>query len=429
MDYPSINSALALAKKTSRGGSSLFSRSSQPRTDPQTRSIRVLLRPGTFELKESINIVAEDNVTVAFETIEMPENIYFPTPAEVSPSEVELSSTLASSSNKIASSEPSISRSISPSSKLRRLSSVRNLLRCSRGQDDVLGVEDTDRLSDGGDDWRADLASSSSALNGADSSSSAYHKPPTRATLLMRPHHRRQNEPVIFVRKGAVSLKNIDIEHNCNGVDIWNGNSAIQLQSFLSETGVMTLPRPSAVLDSVKVTSYSGRGIVCIDGGSMVVRDCAIVGCAATGVYVGGPGSEAVIERTDVVRNGLGNRSCARGRGIGRGHSGVYLEQGVARIVSSNISENVLTGISSVSHESSILHLSDSELNSNGTFQIEMPPPGTPAYRQSNVSKDNVVVEAPSRQQNQVQQSDDGTPTDESPRRRPRMRSGLLEEA
>ncbi len=73
-------------------------------------------------------------------------------------------------------------------------------------------------------------------------------------------------------------------------------------------------------LDSVDVTSWSGRGVVHVDGGHLKIKNSYIHDCAATGIYVGGSGSSATIEETDIVQNGKGNKKSRRG--IGRGHSG-----------------------------------------------------------------------------------------------------------
>ena len=143
--------------------------------------------------------------------------------------------------------------------------------------------------------------------------------------------------------------------------DIWNGNAAVQIQPFvgLDYQQRMVLPTPSVVLDHVEITSASGRGIVNIDGGHVSILSCYIHECAATGIYVGGPGSRAVIESTDVVRNGNGNTQ--NRRGISRGHSGIYLEQGHAHVKDCNVSLNSLTGISAVSANYSVLNLEESE--------------------------------------------------------------------
>ena len=73
-------------------------------------------------------------------------------------------------------------------------------------------------------------------------------------------------------------------------------------------------------LDRVDVTSCSGRGIVNIDGGNLKISNSYIHDCAATGIYVGGLGSIATIEQSDVLYNGKGNTR--NRRGIAPGHSG-----------------------------------------------------------------------------------------------------------
>jgi hypothetical protein len=175
-------------------------------------------------------------------------------------------------------------------------------------------------------------------------------------------------------------------------LDIWNGNAAVQVQPLMDEHDqpLMAFPGPTAILDHCEITSASGRGIVNIDGGHVTIRDCYVHDCAATGIYVGGPGSRATIERTDVVRNGNGNTQ--HRRGIARGHSGVYLEQGHASIVDCNISSNSLTGISAVSPDNAVLMLEGSDLVANGTLQLEMPPIGTPSYRNSVANNNNFAA-------------------------------------
>lgn len=148
------------------------------------------------------------------------------------------------------------------------------------------------------------------------------------------------------------------------------------------------LPPPTVNLDRVEISSASGRGIVNIDGGLVNITSCYVHDCAATGIYVGGPGSRANIERSDVVRNGNGNTQ--HRRGIARGHSGIYLEQGHASIIDCNVSRNSLTGISAVSPDNAVLILQESDLMSNGTYQLEMPAVGTVAHRKSNTSNNTL---------------------------------------
>ena len=121
----------------------------------------------------------------------------------------------------------------------------------------------------------------------------------------------------------------------------------------------------------------------------MDVNSCFIAGCAATGLYVGGPGSSASVHRTDVYHNGRGN---PRRRGIARGHSGVYLEQGKATLDDCLVAANTLTGISAVSYEKAFLTLKNSTVAQNGTHQMELPPLGTNARSQSFI--DNNDLEA-----------------------------------
>ena len=143
-------------------------------------------------------------------------------------------------------------------------------------------------------------------------------------------------------------------------------------------------------MEHVEITSASGRGIVNIDGGQMDIRNCYIHDCAATGIYVGGPGSRARIHHTDVIRNGNGNKT--HRRGIARGHSGVYIEQGYASIVDCSISQNSLTGISAVSPDNAVLDLQGSELVANGTFQLEMPGVGSLAHSRSTTSNNTLSI-------------------------------------
>lgn len=179
---------------------------------------------------------------------------------------------------------------------------------------------------------------------------------------------------------------------------------------------------PSASLDNVRVTSTSGRGIVCIDGGSLTVNNSAVVNCAATGVYVGGQSinntianadtdeatttsskiiqSTATLQSTDVVGNGIGGMaaieassyaaSLPRGGNntlIARGHSGIYLEQGNCTIDNCNVSRNTLTGLSAVSTESAVASVHHTDFVDNGTpIQMELPFHGSRARQLSDTA-------------------------------------------
>ena len=73
---------------------------------------------------------------------------------------------------------------------------------------------------------------------------------------------------------------------------------------------------------------------------------------------------------------------------ISNNFKGIYLEQGHASIIDCNISRNTLTGISAISPDNSFLNLQESDLVSNGTFQLEMPDVRSAAYMNS-VAKNN----------------------------------------
>jgi hypothetical protein len=129
------------------------------------------------------------------------------------------------------------------------------------------------------------------------------------------------------------------------------------------------------------------------------------------------------LQDSDIVRNGVGNhhptttghRRGGGGRGIARGHSGVYLEQGSARIDNCNISENTLTGISSVSPDNAILHLTDTSLVGNGTFQLELPSVGSNARDQSRLDNNQMSTQGSGRVRSGLLPAVSLTPTTNEP--------------
>jgi hypothetical protein len=332
----------------------------------QNRSLRVWLRPGRHVLHQPVTVQALPGVQLHLETMDLPANVYCATPAAAAPLE------------RIAETAPETSP--------RRIHRRRLLRGCSRGAADAADADATGNAEpDESDPSETSFRSESTDGTSATGAS-------TRATLVLR--SRRHNQPAIWVKQGVLVAKGLDICHNSYGLDIWNGNAAIQIQPPLTDDQpVQVHPRPTALLEHCKITSRSGRGVVNIDGGSVTIRGCAIHDCAATGLYVGGTGSQALVSHTDVVTNGVGNQQSRRG--IARGHSGVYLEQGLARIVDSNISRNTLTGISAVSHENAVLALLRSDLVRNGTLQIEVPPLGSQARRQSRLEDNRVDLAGP----------------------------------
>lgn len=356
-DYPSIAAALAIASDRNEAIVHDIC-NMNPRVMEQRRSIRIQLRPGDYYLKEAICIQAVGpHTTVAIETMNMPQ--ISPIPKDETDASMTHSSSVTNMSTSSSSSTSSVKSTIR-----QRASNLRRTLSC-RSLTDIVQDVDMDHFVP-----------------------SVVPSPPTRATLISK--SRRSNEPILRVRQGTARLTNINICHNSHGVDIWNGNAAIQIQPALGpdDHPLMTTPSPRCLLDGVDVTSKSGRGIVNIDGGIAVIRRCYVHDCAATGIYVGGPGSNALIERTDVTHNGNGNR---QRRGIARGHSGIYLEQGKAVVRDCNISQNSLTGISAVSQENAILSLEESDLIANGAQQLEMPPNGSLSRRRS-LTRDNTMA-------------------------------------
>ena len=324
----------------------------------QIRSIRILLRPGIYWLKQAIDIQAIEGVTIYIGTVDLPRNIYRPVRHITEIMEQPLPLPLPESETNTGS--------------RKRGPSFLSLFNCKRQvPSEETDVEETDYT----DDWR-------------DNGNFLPTTQPKHATMIMR--SRRNNEPVVRVRQGVVYMRNVEIQHNSLGLDIWNGNAAVQIQPPLGadEHPIHVEPRPTAYLESVHVSSQTGRGIVNIDGGKVILRHSAVTDCAATGVYIGGPGSHAIIDSSDVIRNGVGNRIR---RGIARGHSGIYLEQGIAGIRNSNVSSNTLTGISVVSPDNAFLALEGSTLMNNGTYQLELPPPGS-LSRQRCVNENNVMM-------------------------------------
>lgn len=203
---------------------------------------------------------------------------------------------------------------------------------------------------------------------------------PTAFLIFESRHH---DLPSIRVRQGSVTLRGLKLLHYAEGTDIWNGNTAIQVQGPFHKNQPLTITAPSipptAHVIDCDIQSLSGRGMVSIDGGITRVDGCFIHNSAATGLYLGGRGSVATITRTDVYENGNGNE---RHRNMGqenvrRGHSGIYVEQGTVRVRDCNISKNSLTGMSGVSETKATLQIENSDIISNGSVQLELPPQGS----------------------------------------------------
>jgi hypothetical protein len=74
-----------------------------------------------------------------------------------------------------------------------------------------------------------------------------------------------------------VKLSHLQILHATPGADIWNGNTAIMIDGL----------RAQVTIDSCKVQSDSGRGLVVTNKAELQMTRSSIVNCAATGFYLG----------------------------------------------------------------------------------------------------------------------------------------------
>lgn len=308
------------------------------------KNVRILVQPGLYVLDREIVVESMGGFSFAVKSHNICTNAM-----DVNVDSRPSSSSSASSRNSSSSSSPVHTR--------RRLNSgIRNILSCRAS-----AVEETDH------ELLFDM-----------------HQPREHVTIVLKT--KRRNCPIFHIRQGRMKLSGLSLIHYCSGTDIWNGNTAVQIQPRMDEAYRPTLPiapncLPTAYLEGCSVMSVSGRGIVAIDGSSALIRNSYIHECAATGLYIGGAGSVAQVFSTDVVNNGIGNRRSRRG--IARGHSGVYLEQGAALLSNCNVSHNALTGISAVSPENCVLKVEHSDLIANGTEQLEMPPTGSTSWRKS----------------------------------------------
>jgi len=370
VDYSDIHTALSEVIRNAKEDS----------TKPT--AIRVLLRPGRYVLRKAITmeetISNNHSVSVAIETMACsPGNCY--------------------NSDFTPPYQPS------DQSKKKRKNKIKKFFGCATidvesGEDEVEYLDDDD-INDFIDRTQSRRPNvglrDTSLLSDVSYSRKKYiNSANNRATLVLKT--KRQNEPLFRLRRGSFAIRNIDLKHGSLGEDLWNGNSAIHIQPTLEPDGdSIEESAPTVTLDSVAITSSSGRGVVNVDGGHVKIRNSYIHDCAATGIYIGGSGSRATIEHSDVISNGKGNRR--NRRGIAAGHSGIYLEQGHASIIDCNVSRNSLTGVSAISRDNSLLNLQDSDLVSNGTFQLEMPDLRSAAYMNSVTVNNNFASDGTGR--------------------------------
>jgi hypothetical protein len=182
-------------------------------SSPQNRSIRVLLHPGRYHLRESLIVLAQPEVQISLETIALPENVYRPTleRAESSQTVQELppEGPLPASMAALPTSPPTaLARSGTTKGRLDlalTCNPLRLWMRRRRSRTFAPVLEPTE-----GSDSDAEEHATPSVV-----ASSAVPLPmftPKVATLVLRT--RRLNEPAICVRQGALVLKRVEIEHN-----------------------------------------------------------------------------------------------------------------------------------------------------------------------------------------------------------------------
>jgi len=355
----------------------------------QNSSARILLHPGPYFLRKSIvfNCIGSAEVTIeSIGGLKDPrhastwcQNYHAEPSMDENSSNTRKLLTGLSSSDTIDSSE----ETKRPSS-----ATLRQLFGC-RSTSAALSSLSTPRR--GAEEEEEDAAGGMSPDDRAKFHKASFEGPNPTAVVVFESS--KQNQAIFRVRQGIAHIKGLKLLHYCEGVDIWNGNAAIQVQSPFAPNGRQVRIQPPSVVPTAHVSdcdivSFSGRGIVNIDGGISHVHKCFIHNSAATGLYLGGRGSKMTMTETDVVENGNGNER--NNRGVSRGHSGVYIEQGTATIRDCNISKNSLTGISAVSTDHSTLQVEGSCLQSNGSIQVELPPIGSPSRRRS-YSRDNTI--------------------------------------
>jgi hypothetical protein len=140
----------------------------------QIRSIRVLLRPGRYVLREAILVQAPCSVRVTIETMAMPDSFR---PIEETPDESE------------------------PPRRRKSAATLRSILSCR-----TVDVEETE------EEMIPDFEETPSSI----SSSIRSNTRAKRATLVLRT--RRHNEPIVRVRQGCCVLKNVDLCHVSHGI-------------------------------------------------------------------------------------------------------------------------------------------------------------------------------------------------------------------
>jgi hypothetical protein len=180
------------------------------------------------------------------------------------------------------------------------------------------------------------------------------------------------NEPCIAVsgdtgnRSVHVMLSHVQLFHSTDGTDIWSGNCAIMVEGRQTRLD----------LTSCSLQSDSGRGIVAVDGATLNLHGSVIHDCAATGLYLGDSDSVASVKSCNIIRNGEGSRRSEpdsfddddASERVPAGHSGMYIEAGIAIVDNSLVAGNSLTGLSVV--RGGVVRITGCDVTENGSDPI-----------------------------------------------------------
>ena len=176
-DYSSVNEAFSVVR-TARS--------------EQIRSIRILLRPGRYVVREAITIQASSSVRVRIETMELPDS--FQPVMETADME----------------SEPPKRRR---KSNVRRFLSCRNIEEVEEPDDDLMPL---DFEEDEDPSLTVLTVATPPSSNTSTNSSATGSSSKKRAKLILRT--RKHNEPIVRIRQGCCILKNLGLCHMSNGV-------------------------------------------------------------------------------------------------------------------------------------------------------------------------------------------------------------------
>jgi hypothetical protein len=188
--------------------------------------------------------------------------------------------------------------------------------------------------------------------------------------------YRGINDPCIAVtgdlgnRNVHVMLSHVQLFHSTDGADIWSGNCAVMVEGRQTRLD----------LTSCSLQSDSGRGIVAVDGATLHLQGSVIHDCAATGLYLGDSDSVASVKCCNIVRNGEGSRRLEpnsfddddadddASERVPAGHSGMYIEAGIALVENSLVARNSLTGLSVV--RGGFVRITGCDVTENGSDPI-----------------------------------------------------------